>query len=201
MDPEGNLHFANILPEDEKDKRTYACIVQNTVMRSIQQGEYAIINPQGQTIQYMPPSILWQSPTHQVALRGDTWRVKCVFSGSPTPRVDWDRIDGIMPSRSRQESFGQELVIENVQYEDIGRYECQGINDEAQVPIRRSFDLSVEAAPFWLEMPESVNGAEEDDAVFHCRSAGVPEPVEGIVYVHVCMRKGVVVDEAATEAS
>jgi hypothetical protein len=47
MDPEGNLHFAHILSSDGKDGKTYACIVQNTVMRSIQQGEYAVIQPQG----------------------------------------------------------------------------------------------------------------------------------------------------------
>jgi hypothetical protein len=28
-----------------------------------------------------PPEILWQSPTQQVALRGETWSVMCVFSG------------------------------------------------------------------------------------------------------------------------
>ena len=63
---------------------------------------------------------------------------------SPTPRVSWDRLDGDMPSRARQESFGQELVIEDVQLEDNGMYECQGISEQAQIPIRRSFDLSVE---------------------------------------------------------
>jgi len=49
-----------------------------------------------------------------------------------------------MPVRHRYESFGQQLTIDNVQYEDAGKYECQGINDMAMVPIRRSMDLSVE---------------------------------------------------------
>ena len=49
-----------------------------------------------------------------------------------------------MPANARKDSFGQELVVENIQFEDQGKYECQGINDESQVPIRRSFDLSVE---------------------------------------------------------
>ena len=70
--------------------------------------------------------------------------VKSSHTFSPTPRVDWARIDGDLPSRSRKESFGQELVVENVQYEDAGKYECQGINDEIQTPIRRSFDLKIE---------------------------------------------------------
>ena len=29
----------------------------------------------------MAPSILYQSPTHQNALRGETLRIKCIFSG------------------------------------------------------------------------------------------------------------------------
>lgn len=195
MDPEGNLHFAHIIASDAKQGRTYACFVQNQVMRSIQQGEYAVIQPQGQTIQYLPPSILWQSPTHQVALRGETWRVKCIFSGSPTPRVDWRRDGADMPPRSRPESFGQELVIENVQFEDDGKYECEGINDEAMVPIRRSFDLSIEASPYWTPdgKPMSINGAELGKAEFTCQALGKPEPV------HFWFLNGVPISQAPAD--
>ena len=49
-----------------------------------------------------------------------------------------------MPPRKREESFGQELVIEDIQFEDQGKYECVGINDGSDVPLRKSFDLSVE---------------------------------------------------------
>ena len=60
-----------------------------------------------------------------------------------------------MPPRKREESFGQELVIENIQFEDMGKYECQGINEETSIPIRRSFDVKVQcksvlSPPFWL---------------------------------------------------
>ena len=177
MDPIGNLHFTNILSEDWQNGRTYACVVQNMAMRSIQHGEYATVTPQGQTMQFMAPTILWGSPTHQVALRGQSWRAKCIFAGSPTPRVDWVRLDAILPLRARMESFGQDLVINDVQYEDAGRYECQGINDEAVNPIRRSFELSVQSAPHWTNMPVSVSGSEDDRAVFHCEADGIPEPV------------------------
>ena len=64
---------------------------------------------------------------------------------SPTPRVTWERINATkLPDRHRFESFGQRLTIDNVQFEDAGKYECQGINDMAMVPVRRSMDLSVE---------------------------------------------------------
>jgi len=58
--------------------------------------------------------------------------------------VTWKRIGKEMPVNHRLTSFGQELNIDNVQYEDAGKYECQGINDMAMVPVRRSMDLSVE---------------------------------------------------------
>ena len=43
----GDLHFVHILHEDYRDGRTYACIVMNTIMRSIQRGAYAKIYPEG----------------------------------------------------------------------------------------------------------------------------------------------------------
>jgi len=176
IDPEGKLHFANIIEADHQNGRTYVCVVRNEVMRSIQQGEPAIINPQGETPQNHAPGILWQSPAHQIALRGETWRIKCIFSGSPTPRVSWERKNSDLPDRSHQESYGMELVIDYVQFDDAGEYECEGINDEARTPTRKSFRLSVESAPYWENQPTSVDAAEGETAVFHCLANGIPEP-------------------------
>jgi len=33
------------------------------------------------TTRLYPPHILWQSPTQQIAMRGETWSVKCIFAG------------------------------------------------------------------------------------------------------------------------
>ena len=32
------------------------------------------------------------------------------------------------------------------------------------------------AAPYWINRPISVDGAEGDMAVFHCEAGGIPEP-------------------------
>ena len=45
----GNLHFANIIQEDYQNGQRYVYIVQNQVLRSIQQGAYAYVSPQGRT--------------------------------------------------------------------------------------------------------------------------------------------------------
>ena len=175
MDWDGNLHFVNVVSEDNIDGRMYTCIAQNTILNSTQQGEYAVIKPQGSNGQLLPSSILWHSPTHQVALRGEVWRIKCIFSGNPSTRVNWVRVDAEMPDRARQESYGQELTIENVRDADAGLYECQGINEMSQTPTRRSFTLRVEAAPFWIKRPESVLLVEFEDAVIHCEAGGIPD--------------------------
>lgn len=177
MDPEGNLHIVHVMTEDRRNLQKYACIAHNTVMRLTQQGAYATVDPQGETPENHAPQILWISPTTQVTLRGTIWRIKCIFSGNPTPRVDWYRSGADMPTgRYRTESFGQELVIEDVQMEDEGKYECQGINDEAQTPTIRSFTLKIEAKPYWTRRPESIDAAEKDQAIFYCEAKGLPEP-------------------------
>ena len=63
---------------------------------------------------------------------------------SPTPEVTWSRVGGQMSCRHRLESFGQQLIIDNVQLSDAGVYECIGINDMMATPVRSSLHLSVE---------------------------------------------------------
>ena len=46
-----------------------------------------------------------------------------------------------MPARHRLESFGQQLTIDNVQFDDAGNYECRAINDLGAAT--RSFSLRV----------------------------------------------------------
>ena len=59
--------------------------------------------------------------------------------------MSWRRVAAKFPeNRTFQESFGQDLVIKEVQFDDKGEYECQGFNEEAIVPITSVTDLKVE---------------------------------------------------------
>lgn len=69
-----------------------------------------------------------------------------------------------------------QLTITNLQYGDAGNYECQGINDEAMVPIRRSFSLTIESDPWWVVKPTSVDAAENETATFTCIGESIPHP-------------------------
>jgi len=40
----------NVQPEDAKGNATYACVVENRVMRGIQRGEYNKISPHGGSV-------------------------------------------------------------------------------------------------------------------------------------------------------
>ncbi|CAH1781131.1 unnamed protein product [Owenia fusiformis] len=178
MDHSGRLHFANVLQKDRRDGNKYVCTVHNKFIEAFVHGEDAIIEPMGDTIQSRSASLRWASPTAQVALLGTTHRAKCIFSGMPTPNTTWDRLEGkVMPPRSRLDSFGQELVLENVQYDDAGQYECSGENTD--IPFRKSFELVVEAKPYWRSpdtRPKNIQAIEGGHATYVCIADGIPTP-------------------------
>jgi len=84
---------------------------------------------------------------------GDKWILidlirsrKCVLGAdsddngcvcSPTPRVTWRRADQQLVEdggRVYSDSFGQELVIRDVDFADEGIYECTAVNTESGQP-------------------------------------------------------------------
>jgi len=74
---------------------------------------------------------------------------RCVLlfdsNSSPTPRVVWTRLGGPLPSRASMppDGFGQELVIEGVQLEDAGHYQCSASNSVG-TPVTKVVSIVVE---------------------------------------------------------
>lgn len=59
--------------------------------------------------------------------------------------MSWTRLDGAMPSRADiTSSFGQELVIHDVDFSDAGRYRCSASNQIGSEPQVKDFHLTVE---------------------------------------------------------
>ena len=64
---------------------------------------------------------------------------------SPTPDVYWERTDGApLPDRAKIKSFGQELMIENLDFDDAGTYECWATNTNTQTREQRTMSIRVE---------------------------------------------------------
>ena len=49
-----------------------------------------------------------------------------------------------MPSKNYNSSFGQELVIPDVEFSDKGRYRCAATNSVSGSEVSRDFTLTVE---------------------------------------------------------
>jgi len=124
---------------------------------------------------------MWSSETPTVAVKGTMKKMKCIFSGYPTPKVHWTMVDG-SPLAEKVEvgSFGQEIVIYDVDYSDEGRYRCHAQNlmgpQAGTTAVTKDFQLRVESKPFWIKEPQDVNSSEEEDAEIVCQAGGVPRP-------------------------
>lgn len=180
MDLEYRLRFTNVQARDAMDGRAYACVVQNAVLGKVILGFHQFIRPVGSIAELRPASYLWASPEDDFGLRGQRYTAKCIFSGNPTPEVHWERIDGSsMPDRARIGSFGQELTIEDLQFEDAGTYRCRATNHLSGYPVYRSqrtISLRVESRPYWVQEPQDVQVGLWGTAEFTCGAKAVPEP-------------------------
>ena len=66
---------------------------------------------------------------NKIFLKGQQLSLKCIFAGLPTPDVVWRKINGaISEKRSTINLEKHELIINDLQYDDAGNYECRGHN-------------------------------------------------------------------------
>lgn len=185
LDYEGNLHFANVVPNDSLGGASYVCIVFNALLGAYVQGNDHVLTPvEVKDIpKYYPPQLLWSSPAVDVALKGQTKRIKCIFSGLPTPKVTWRRLDRpiqMVGSRAvvTPGGHGTELEITNVETEDGGRYECTATNSRNGTGASRIITLVVHSVPFWSEgrSPSTIQTEEESSVEINCLAHGTPTP-------------------------
>ncbi|XP_053377486.1 neuroglian-like isoform X2 [Mercenaria mercenaria] len=176
MDFEGRLRFTNTKKEDEAGGRTYCCMASNYLMRDNAIGPEHEVKIIGGTEHKRPAHELWTSPSDQFFLKGQTLRLKCIFAGSPTPEVYWERLDAPLPGRAKIKSFGQELRIYDVELSDAGQYQCMGLNTQSSQRATKAFNVRIESAPYWTEEPVDVEAGVSETATFICRAGGIPKP-------------------------
>ncbi|XP_033745702.1 neuroglian-like [Pecten maximus] len=169
MDYSGNLHFANVIPSDNRSGEPYVCNAwQKSVFRSFLQGDDKIIQTKGSMGKF-PVSVMWNSNKTVTGLLGETAKFMCIFAGNPTPNITWKH-RGIPLAKT-----GHELVIKNLKYSDQGDYECKGQNKLSK-GITVTFSLTVQSKPSWATAPVNQDVGVTEDATFQCIPQGLPKP-------------------------
>ncbi|XP_076060460.1 neuroglian isoform X2 [Oratosquilla oratoria] len=180
VDPEGTLWFSNVTREDESNDFTYACSATSNFrneyklgnrmyLKVIQTGSTAVQTKNEPTEQFV-------SRKNIVILKGKTLELWCIYGGTPLPEMRWKKKDGILPlDRVSYDNYAKTLVIQYVDYDDAGTYECEASNG---VGIAKSYTMTVkvQAVPYFTVEPEIQNKAEGETAEFHCEAKGIPTP-------------------------
>ncbi|XP_055882047.1 neuroglian-like isoform X3 [Biomphalaria glabrata] len=175
VDREYRLRITNVKREDFNNGLPYACNAVNDVLRIGSEGPLHYLTPTGVTEDFMPVEYFWADQDDRFGLLGSNFSIKCIFSGNPTPDVHWERADNKTMS-DRCDSLTNELKITNLQYEDAGIYECWATNYVSLTPKYRTFNLRVNAKPYFTKEPTDVELSEGETAEFTCLAGGVPEP-------------------------
>ncbi|KAJ8301645.1 hypothetical protein KUTeg_020632 [Tegillarca granosa] len=123
------------------------------------------------------PQYLWASPTDHFGLEGETFKLKCIFSGNPTPEVYWQYPDGTQnkPDKVSVSLGGQEITVPNLSQQDAGSYECYGKNTEGS-RATRTFRIRVESKPTWVKEPHDIETSIGATATYLCEAKGTPTP-------------------------
>eukprot|EP00057_Strongylocentrotus_purpuratus_P018452 XP_011672926.1 PREDICTED: neuronal cell adhesion molecule-like [Strongylocentrotus purpuratus] len=118
----------------------------------------------------------------EVANRTQSFKLKCIAFGYPTPVITWKRGEEQLQSGGRVsiEESGQALVISAVENSDEGTYTCVASNTGGDDEF--STVVTVESAPYFLAPPSDKTKGPGESVDIECRSEGVPPPtVEWLV--------------------
>ncbi|XP_078144123.1 basement membrane-specific heparan sulfate proteoglycan core protein [Centroberyx gerrardi] len=162
---------------DQADEGEYTCKALNT------HGEHTA--RASLYIQRSNPSGLGTQPQVQVSPQnievheGDTLRLYCRASGSPTPKLTWLRNGGQIPSQARMDrtDIGT-LLIPNVKMSDSGTYMCVGSNSigSNRSPIQVTV-LKADHISSAITIQPSIADVQEGQSLdLNCFAPGNPPP-------------------------
>ncbi|KAF5283238.1 hypothetical protein FQA39_LY17364 [Lamprigera yunnana] len=181
LDPEGNLWFSNLTREDASDNFMYACAASSATKLEYKLGNRVLLNVLASGISPSSnkhePVLQYVTRKNEVALRGKSAELFCIFGGTPLPQTVWSKNGRHIQSSDRitQGNYGKSLVIKLVDFDDEGSYTCEVSNGVGEAKSY-SINLEVLAVPYFTEEPEFITAAEDETIEFKCTASGVPEP-------------------------
>ncbi|CEF70977.1 Neuroglian [Strongyloides ratti] len=179
---EGTIFFHYVKESDFKPNRYYTCTAENTKLKDYKFGSQFSLqvttNRRRSLSSNVPPAEQYVNQSSPIALNGNTHKLHCFFSGFPEPKPKWYHNGHIISEDNNDgflfESYGKTLVF-NVTMSKAGKYDCKF---PAHSDIDRSFNVVVEAAPYWPDQPPAnTNTSEGETVVFDCKTSGKPPPV------------------------
>lgn len=181
VDPEGNLWFSNLTIQDSSDNFFYACAAASSTKLEYKLGNRVLLNVLSTGVSASQnkhePEMQYVTKRNEVAYRGKTAELFCIYGGTPLPQTVWSK-DGriIQPSeRISQGNYGKSLVIKAVDFNDNGTYTCE-VSNGVGTAKTYSISLRVLAVPYFTVEPEIQTAAEGETVEFNCEASGVPEP-------------------------
>lgn len=181
LDPEGNLWFSNVTRQDQSSNFYYVCAATSFFRNEYKLGNRVVLKVQETGISASQnrhePVQQYVSRRNEVAYRGKTVELFCIFGGTPLPQIVWYKEGQLLQSTDRvtHGNYGKSLVIKHVQFNDAGTYSCEASNGVGSAKSS-SIKLEVLAAPYFTVEPEVQNAAEDETVEFRCEASGVPEP-------------------------
>lgn len=179
VDPEGRLHFSNVTRQDQIDDGMYACSATSVFRTEYKIGKKVqlSVDTSGSAGQAsVAPIKHYLSPPNVPALRGQRLELHCIYGGTPLPDITWrKRGSNVGDGRYTFTNYGKTLQIPRVDFQDEGTYECTASNGIGSQQSH-AMSVSVQAAPFWINVPNNTNAAEEESVRFQCVAGGEPDP-------------------------
>lgn len=181
VDPEGNLHFSNVTMNDASVDSYYACAATSMFRNEYKLGNKVVlvVRPAGASAGQNKHAPLRQYVTkkNEVAYRGQTAELFCIYGGTPLPYTIWTKNGKPirMFDRVTQGNYGKSLVIKHVDANDEGTYTCEMSNGVGSADSY-TIHLQVLAAPYFTKEPQVTIVAEDERAEIFCEAEGTPRP-------------------------
>ncbi|KAK6751482.1 hypothetical protein RB195_003089 [Necator americanus] len=160
--------------------RFYTCTAENTELKDYKFGSQfslEITTNRRRSLGNVPPTEQYVNQSSPIALQGQQHKLHCFFSGYPAPKPTWyhngHEISEDTAEGFRFEAYGKTLVF-NVTQDKAGKYDCRfPVHND----IDRTFNVIVEAAPYWPDgPPPNTNTSEGETVTFDCTTSGKPVP-------------------------
>uniref|UniRef100_A0A8C6SVX1 Contactin 1b n=1 Tax=Neogobius melanostomus TaxID=47308 RepID=A0A8C6SVX1_9GOBI len=168
----GNLYIAKV---EAQDAGNYSCFVSSPVIGKSVFSKFIPLIPLPPEDERKYPADIRVKFPDTTAMLASNITLECFALGNPIPHIVWRKVDATdLPPNHEISESGAVLHLFNVQYDDVGAYDCEAINTKGK-DYHKAW-LYVESAPEWAE---TINNTQKDIGLEHtmrCVAAGKPYP-------------------------